>query len=135
MQCKILAAIAVSFLTFAVSAAPIPDASKGVHILDREIEHAPLVGMSDVAREAAPEPETEESPEARACRLYSCIWCVSLTPPISYLSDDLRRRSPSSRCTLRLTPSSYDATLFYLGSRSHWSTALVHSVSIVRFPM
>ncbi|KAJ7862870.1 hypothetical protein B0H13DRAFT_2354430 [Mycena leptocephala] len=68
MQCKIVLALIVSFLTFAVSAAPVPDSSKGLHILDREIEHAPFVGMTEVAREPEPEPENETE-EARACRI------------------------------------------------------------------
>ncbi|KAJ7477382.1 hypothetical protein FB451DRAFT_1557180 [Mycena latifolia] len=72
MQCKLLTAFVFSFLAFAASAAPVPDSSKGLHILDREIDHSALVGMSDVARAADPEPEME-SESARGCRMYSCI--------------------------------------------------------------
>ncbi|KAJ7443207.1 hypothetical protein B0H11DRAFT_2251039 [Mycena galericulata] len=79
MQCRVLVAFIVSVVTLAVSAAPLPNSSNSVHVLPREINPAPLVGMSDVAREAEPEAD-EESPEARACRLYSCIWCIPYPP-------------------------------------------------------
>ncbi|KAJ6572793.1 hypothetical protein DFH09DRAFT_1362342 [Mycena vulgaris] len=71
MQCKIFAAFVLSFMTLAASAAPVPvpDLSKGLHLLDREIEHAAFVGMSEVARAPEPEPEAE----ARGCKMYTCF--------------------------------------------------------------
>ncbi|KAJ7264530.1 hypothetical protein B0H12DRAFT_230444 [Mycena haematopus] len=69
MQCRILFAFVVSLLTLTVTAAPVPDSSDA---LSREIEHAPFVGISDVAREPEPEPETKTE-ENRSCRLYTCI--------------------------------------------------------------
>ncbi|KAJ7651762.1 hypothetical protein B0H17DRAFT_1215223 [Mycena rosella] len=77
MQCNIFVAFFISCLTFAVSAAPVPESSKGLHILEREID-TPFIGMSEVARAAEPEPE---SAEARGCRMYTCIWYVP--PPAS----------------------------------------------------
>ncbi|KAJ7784827.1 hypothetical protein DFH07DRAFT_1054397 [Mycena maculata] len=67
MQYKILRAFVVSVVGLVVTAAPVPNSSNGIHILDRDrdISNAPLVGMSDVAREVVP--------EARACRLYACL--------------------------------------------------------------
>ncbi|KAJ7181333.1 hypothetical protein C8R43DRAFT_1229270 [Mycena crocata] len=80
MQCKILAALLVSFVTLTVSAAPVP--GKNLHILVREIEYAPFVGMTEVAREVTPEvaidvdaatiPEAEPA-EPRGCRMYQCF--------------------------------------------------------------
>ncbi|KAF7349127.1 hypothetical protein MVEN_01434900 [Mycena venus] len=80
MQCKLVLAFVASFLALAVSAAPVPEAGKALHVLPREIEHAPFVGLSEVAREPEPEPETETE-EARACRMYACIWCALSKPP------------------------------------------------------
>ncbi|KAF8179697.1 hypothetical protein K438DRAFT_1827484 [Mycena galopus ATCC 62051] len=73
MQFAIVFTSVLSLLTIAVSAAPIPDTNEALHLLSREMA-APLVGMSEVAREPSAKPETEtENEEARACRMYSCI--------------------------------------------------------------
>ncbi|KAJ7776545.1 hypothetical protein DFH07DRAFT_951676 [Mycena maculata] len=104
MQCKFLLAFAVSFVTLAVSAAPVP-ASSNVQIADREID-APLVEIIDVAREA--EPEAEEDPEARASHIFPnpSIWLsVWLVTP---------RDAP------------HHALLFPAHLIKHYSTALVH---------
>ncbi|KAF7373940.1 hypothetical protein MSAN_00606400 [Mycena sanguinolenta] len=72
MQRNLVLSFVISLFIIAVSAAPIPDPSS-MTIPSREIEHAPFVGMSEVARglpEAEPQIETEN---ARACRLYACI--------------------------------------------------------------
>ncbi|KAJ7278025.1 hypothetical protein C8J57DRAFT_1713570 [Mycena rebaudengoi] len=58
MQCRIIVAFVLSCIVLSVSAAPTPDLSKGLHILDREPENA------GVAR--APEPEP-------GCKMYLCI--------------------------------------------------------------
>ncbi|KAF8143644.1 hypothetical protein K438DRAFT_599649 [Mycena galopus ATCC 62051] len=88
MQCKNVLTFVLSFLVIAVSAAPIPDSTTALVIPSGEIasvalfavyathsdefnffqEHAPFVGMTDVARETEPDAE-----QARACRLYACI--------------------------------------------------------------
>ncbi|KAJ7302718.1 hypothetical protein DFH08DRAFT_988765 [Mycena albidolilacea] len=86
MQCKFAIAFIVSLLAIVVSAAPVPQS--GEALLPREIEHAPFVGISEVARQPEPEPESEtETEEARACRMYACIWYAP--SPFSSLLDFL----------------------------------------------
>ncbi|KAJ6589505.1 hypothetical protein B0H19DRAFT_1249039 [Mycena capillaripes] len=112
MQCKLLIALALSFLTFAVSAAPIPESS----ILDREIEHAPFVGMSEVAREPEPEPETETE-EARACRMYACIWYVHQLHP-SRTAVLIPHRTPPTTCIMPC-PALPSSRPYYVALRCH----------------
>ncbi|KAJ6462290.1 hypothetical protein C8R47DRAFT_1327252 [Mycena vitilis] len=83
MQFKLLVALAVSLLTFAVSAAPIPASGDGLDIVNREID-APFVGISETARVAKTEPENETE-EARACRMYACICTLAPLHPMQPL--------------------------------------------------
>ncbi|KAJ7232727.1 hypothetical protein C8J57DRAFT_172259 [Mycena rebaudengoi] len=58
MRCRIIVAFVLSCIALSVSAAPVPNLSKGLHILNREPENA------GVAR--APEPDP-------GCKMYLCI--------------------------------------------------------------
>ncbi|KAJ6489375.1 hypothetical protein DFH09DRAFT_1377534 [Mycena vulgaris] len=62
MQCRNFIAFVVACLTLSVSAAPVPDSSKGLHIVDRDsskglhiLDRTPELADLEVAR--APEPE------------------------------------------------------------------------------
>ncbi|KAJ7615448.1 hypothetical protein FB45DRAFT_243938 [Roridomyces roridus] len=73
MQCKIFAALVLSFLSLAVSAAPVPVLADA-HLLVRDIEPVALVGMDDVARSVDDEAGAEQTqPEPRACRMIACL--------------------------------------------------------------
>ncbi|KAF7341708.1 hypothetical protein MSAN_02069200 [Mycena sanguinolenta] len=62
MQCRILLAFVVSLLTVAVTAAPVPESSE---VLKR-IEHAPIVGISDVAHSTAASRPNSRPSESRS---------------------------------------------------------------------
>ncbi|KAJ7054293.1 hypothetical protein C8F01DRAFT_1260032 [Mycena amicta] len=81
MQYSFISALLISICALVASAAPVPVPEPAVLPVAREIEHAPFVGIHDVARAIAPalQPKDEsavegETEEARSCRLYSCIW-------------------------------------------------------------
>ncbi|KAJ7155330.1 hypothetical protein C8R46DRAFT_1356528 [Mycena filopes] len=71
MRCSVLLAFVVSAFLACALGAPVPASSHDLNIIGREIEHAPFVGMDEVAREPEPEPDATE--EARGCKMYSCI--------------------------------------------------------------
>ncbi|KAJ7246653.1 hypothetical protein C8J57DRAFT_1523357 [Mycena rebaudengoi] len=58
MQCRIIVAFVLSCMALSVSAAPAPDLSKALHILNRELENAAIAH--------APEP-------GPGCKMYLCV--------------------------------------------------------------
>ncbi|KAJ7271281.1 hypothetical protein B0H12DRAFT_1228938 [Mycena haematopus] len=141
MQFRIITLV-VSLLAIAVSAAPVPESGKTLDILNREIEHAPLVRTSEVTLEPEPESGSESesaTEEIRACRMYTCIWYVRFTIPLSQAVFDPRATELTSAYPLPCTLSTSldhrlrDSTLLSPHILFNHIGTLFASVSLARF--
>ncbi|KAF7303961.1 hypothetical protein MIND_00626900 [Mycena indigotica] len=117
MRCSFVSVVA--FCALLVAAAPMPAPEP----VAREIEHAPFVGIQDVARAVpalqpkAVEAEVETE-EARSCRMYSCIWLVAICFLLFYWLPNKWSQMPHTAC------------LFFVVWLRRWSRSCIPSLRL-----